>query len=152
MHYQFGLRLANYTYHSSKCTTQLCRCDTAFSKSDLCRSEGACSSRPKSLLAVVETLRYAQGDNFHFCQPTLRKPWSLRRASNGEGALPDDTCTCAQVQVSNLLVTGRLLRRKERSSQRHDSLTRHLSQRITSSNAFRLPSPVVDNALMQIYP
>ena len=36
----------------------------AFAKSNLCRSEGACSSRPKSLLAVVETLRSAQGDMF----------------------------------------------------------------------------------------
>ncbi len=46
----------------------------AFSKSDLCRSEGACSPRPKSLLAVVETLRFAQGDMLRVCQATLRKP------------------------------------------------------------------------------
>jgi hypothetical protein len=47
----------------------------AFSKSNLCRSEGACSPRPKSLLAIVETLTalargasvaYAQGDKFLF--------------------------------------------------------------------------------------
>ena len=36
--------------------------------------EEACSPRLKSLLAVIETLRYAQGDNFRFCQATLRKP------------------------------------------------------------------------------
>ena len=47
----------------------------AFSKSNLCRSEGACSPQPKSLLAMVETLTalargasvaYAQGDKFLF--------------------------------------------------------------------------------------
>jgi hypothetical protein len=42
----------------------------AFSKSNLRHPEGACSPRPKSLLAIVETFRCAQGDIF--CQPTLR--------------------------------------------------------------------------------
>jgi len=44
----------------------------AVAKSSLCLSEGARSSRPKSLLAVVGTLRFAQGDTFSFCQATLR--------------------------------------------------------------------------------
>ncbi len=54
----------------------LFRIHMAFSKSNLCLSEGACLPRPKSLLAVVETLRYAQGDMSHFFQVTLRRPYS----------------------------------------------------------------------------
>lgn len=48
----------------------------AFAKSTLCHSEGACLSRPKSLVAVVETLRYAQGDMLRFCQATLQRPYN----------------------------------------------------------------------------
>ena len=44
-----------------------------FCKVRFCRSEGACFSRPKSLLAVVETLRFAQGDIPGFYQATLQK-------------------------------------------------------------------------------
>jgi hypothetical protein len=47
----------------------------AFAKFNLCRSEGASLSRPKSLLAVVETLRFAQGDILRFYQATLQRSW-----------------------------------------------------------------------------
>ena len=51
----------------------------AVAKSSLCRSEGACSSRPKRLLVVTETLRFAQGDTSYFCQATLLQPYVGRR-------------------------------------------------------------------------
>ena len=53
-----------------------------FSKSNLCRSEGVCAPQRQCgerLLAVIETLRFAQGDKFRFCQPTLRKPYIFCR-------------------------------------------------------------------------
>ena len=43
----------------------------AVAKSSLCRSEGACSSRPKSLLVVTETLRFAHIVPMSFGRATL---------------------------------------------------------------------------------
>jgi hypothetical protein len=61
-----------YVIHNFPCNVNAAheRRITAFSKSKLYCSEGACSPRPKSLLAVAETLTAlaygASGDNFRF--------------------------------------------------------------------------------------